>query len=138
MASASGNVGAAMRDLMRAGSSAFLLLLMMVLGGLVLWVGVPVATLYVGSQVQTSTGSLGAALGAMVVALVAGIAIVLWLLGWLNHRHANAREARGLEAHGQVALEGIMAVSATVAVVGFAAWFFVLSGSSPFPFFSAR
>jgi hypothetical protein len=120
-----------MRDLMRAGSSAFLLLLMMVLGGLVLWVGVPVATLYVGSQV-------GAALGAMVVALVAGISIVLWLLGWLNHRHANARGARGLEAHGQVALEGIMAVSATVAVVGFAAWFFVLSGSSPFPFFSAR
>ncbi len=127
-----------MRDLMRAGSSALLLLLMMILGGFVLWVGVPVATLYVGSRVQTETGSLGAALGALVVALITGIAIVLWLLGRLNDRHAHAREARGLEAHGQVALEGIMAVSATIAVVGFAAWFFVFSGSSPFPFFSAR
>ena len=34
-------------------------------GGIVLWVGVPVGWLYIGSQVQASTGSLGTAMGVM-------------------------------------------------------------------------
>lgn len=122
-----------MRDLMRAGSSALVLLTMMVLGGIVLWVGVPLMTLYVGSQVQSSTGSLGAALAASAAVLLVGIAIVLWLLGWLSRRHEHVREARGLDSHGQVALEAIMAVSATIALVTFVVWFFVFSGSSPVP-----
>jgi hypothetical protein len=122
-----------MRDLMRAGSSAVLLLTMMVLGGLVLWIGIPLLTLYVGSQVQSGTGSVGAALAVSAVVLTVGIVLVMWLLGWLSRRHAHARAARGLEPHGQVALEGIMAASATIAIIGFAAWFFIFSGASPFP-----
>lgn len=122
-----------MRDLMRAGSSALLLLTMMVLGGIGLWVGVPLLTLYVGSQVESGTGSVGAALAASAAVLVASIAIVLWILGSLSRRHEHVREARGLDPHGQVALEGIMAVSATIAVLGFVAWFFIFSGSSPVP-----
>jgi hypothetical protein len=122
-----------MRDLMRAGSSAVLLLTMMVLGGLVLWIGVPLLTLYVGSQVQSGTGSIGAALAVSAAVLALGVVVVVWLLGWLNRRHEHVREARGLDPHGQVALEGIMAVSATIALVGFIAWFFVFSGASPVP-----
>ncbi len=123
-----------MRDLLRAGSSALLLLLMMLLGGLVLWVGLPVGWLYVGSQVEGATDSLGAALGVMAAGLVLSIGVVVSLLGWLSRKHSEAREARGLEAHGQVALEAIMAVSATLAVLGFVAWFLLFSGSSPIPF----
>ncbi len=43
------------------------------------------------------------------------------------------REARGLEDHGQTALEAVMTVSAGVAIVGFGVWFFLFSGSSPAP-----
>lgn len=123
-----------MRDLLRAGSAALLLLLMMLLGGLVLWLGLPVGWLWVGSQVQGSADSLGAALAVMAVGLVASIAVVMAVLGWMSRKHAELREARGLEGRGQVALEGIMAVSATLAVAGFVAWFLLFSGSSPIPF----
>lgn len=123
-----------MRELLRAGTSALLLLAMMAVGGLALWIGVPLGWLYVGSLVQGETGSLGGALAVMAVGVAASIALIVSLLGWLSRKHAHVREARGLDAHGPVALEGIMAVSATLAIAGFAAWFFLLSGSSPVPF----
>lgn len=122
-----------MRDLMRAGASAFLLLAMMFLASLVLWIGIPAGWLYIGSQVQGATGSLGTALAVIAAGILVSIAIVVALLGWLSRRHSHVREARGLEPTGQAALEGVMAVSAGVAVVGFAAWFFLFSGSSPLP-----
>lgn len=123
-----------MRDLLRAGWSALLLLVMMGVGGLLLWVGVPLGWLYVGSLVQGETGSLGVALAVMALGVAASIALIVSLLGWLNRMHAHARETRGLEAHGPVALEGIMAVSAMIALVGFVVWFLLFSGASPIPF----
>lgn len=123
-----------MRDLLRAGWSALLLLAMMGLGGLVLWVGVPLGWLYVGSLVQGETGSLGAALAVMALGVAASIALVVSILGWLSRRHSHVRESRGLEGHGPVALEGLMAVSAMVALIGFVTWFLLFSGSSPIPF----
>ena len=122
-----------MRELLRAGSSALLLLLMMFLGSLVLWVGVPVGWLYIGSQVQAATESIGAAIAVMMIGVLVSIALLIPVLGWLNNKHAELREARGLEPHGQVALEGVLTVSAGIALVCFAAWFFLFSGSSPIP-----
>jgi nitric oxide reductase large subunit len=120
------------RALLASGSGA-LLLAIMFLGGIVLWIGVPVGWLYVGSLVQGSTGSLGTALLVMMVGVVASIAAIVPLLGWLARKHAHVREARGLEDHGLVALEGVLTVSAGIALVGFGVWFFLLSGSSPLP-----
>jgi len=120
------------RALLTGGSGA-LLTLIMLCGGLVLWVGVPLLWLYVGSQVQVSTGSLGAALLVVMIGVLVSIAVVVALLGWLSRKRGELRVARGLEDHGQVALEGVMAVSATIAVLGFGAWFFLFSGSSPLP-----
>lgn len=122
-----------MRGVLRAGWSALLLLAMMLLGGLTLWVGVPLGWLYVGSLVQGETGSLGAALGVMALGVAASIALIVSLLGWLSRKHSDVREARGLDSRGPVALEGIMAVSAGIALVAFGAWFFLFSGSSPVP-----
>lgn len=123
-----------MRDLLRAGASAVLVLAMMVLGGLALWVGVPLGWLYVGSLIQGETGSLGTALAAMAAGVAASIAVIVYLLGWLGRKHADLREARGLDPHGAVGLEGILAVSAGLALIAFAAWFLFFSGSSPIPF----
>ena len=105
----------------------------MVAASAVLWVGVPVGWLWVGSQIQAATDSLGLALLAMATGVAASIAALLRLLGWLNVEYAHARERRGLESYGNVALEGVMAVSAGLALVSFCIWFFLFSGSSPVP-----
>lgn len=106
---------------------------MMVLASLVLWLGVPVGWLYVASQVQVATDSLGLALLAAAGGVAASIALIVWLLGWLSRMHVEAQAARGRESHGQVALEAIMAISAGIALVSFVIWFLFLAGSSPIP-----
>ena len=99
----------------------------------VLWVGVPFGWLWVGSQVQAETDSIGLALLVMAVGVVASIAVLMRVLGWLNLQYIHARERRGLETYGNVTLEGVMAVSAGLALVSFCIWFFLFSGSSPVP-----
>jgi heme/copper-type cytochrome/quinol oxidase subunit 2 len=106
----------------------------MVLTAVVLWVGVPFGWLWVGSQVQAATDSIGLALLAMAVGVAVSIAVLMRLMGWLNLQHIHARERRGLETYGNVTLEGVMAVSAGLALVCFCIWFFLFSGSSPIPF----
>jgi heme/copper-type cytochrome/quinol oxidase subunit 2 len=123
----------AVRRLLLLSSSGLLLLAIMFLGSLVLWVGVPLAWLWVGSQVEGATQSLGAALAVAILGVAVSIVVLVPLLGWLNKLHEELRVARGFESHGQTALEAVMAVSAAVAVVGFVVWFFVFSGSSPVP-----
>ena len=120
-----------MRNLLRTGGSGVLLLLIMLGGGLLLWIGVPVAWLYLGSQVQGKTNSLGAALAVMFVGVLVSIFAIVPVLGWLNGKHIDLREARGLESHGNTALEAVMTVSAAIAVVGFGIWFFIIEGPGP-------
>jgi hypothetical protein len=121
------------RNLLRTGGSGLVLVVIMFVGGLGLWVGVPLGWLYIGSQVQGETNSLGAALGVMFVGSIVSIVVLVFLLGRLNRLHAELRERRGLEDRGNTALEAVMTVSAAVAIIGFAVWFFLLSGSSPVP-----
>jgi len=104
---------------------------MMLGAGLVLWIGVPVAWLYIGSQVQGSTGSIGTALAVMMVGVVVSIVAIVPLLGWLNRKHLELREARGLDTHGATALEAVMTVSVAIAVIAFSIWFFVIAGPGP-------
>jgi hypothetical protein len=120
-----------MRNLLRAGASGLLVLLMMLGAGLVLWIGVPVGWLYVGSQVQGATDSIGTAIAVMMVGVVVSIVAVVPILGWLNRKHLELRAARGLDTHGQTALEAVMTVSVVVAVVAFVVWFFVIVGPGP-------
>ena len=120
-----------LRNLLRTGGSGLLLILIMLGGGIVLWVGVPVLWLWVGSQIQGKTHSLGAALAAMFLGVLASIFTIVPLLGWLNRKHIELREARGLESYGNTALEAVMTVSAVIAVVAFGFWFFIIEGPGP-------
>jgi hypothetical protein len=120
-----------MRNLVRAGLSGVLVLLMMLGAGLVLWIGVPLGWLYVGSQVQGATDSIGTAIAVMLVGVVVSIVAVVPMLGWLNRKHLELRAARGLDTHGQTALEAVMTVSVVVAVLVFVVWFFVIVGPGP-------
>jgi heme/copper-type cytochrome/quinol oxidase subunit 2 len=116
---------------MRAGASGLLVLLMMLGAGLVLWIGVPLGWLYVGSRIQESTDSVGLAIAAMMSGAVVSIVALVPMLGLLNRKHLELREARGLDAHGQTALEAIMTVSVAVAVLAFVVWFFLIEGPGP-------
>lgn len=122
-----------MRRALATGGSGVILILIMLGGGLLLWVGVPVGWLYIGSQIQASTGSLGTAMAAMMIGVIVSIAVIVMALVWLNAKHQDLREERGLDDHGQTALEAVMTVSAGLALLGFVAWFFLFSGASPLP-----
>lgn len=121
------------RGWVRAGSSTAFLLLLMFLGSLGLWVGAPVLWLWIGGGVQGATNSVGAAIAAILVGFVATVILAVPVLSWLSRRHAEARAARGLEDLGRVVLDGVLVVSAAIAVVVFAIWFFFLSGAEPIP-----
>lgn len=105
-----------MRSLLRTGESAALLALMFA-GALAMWIGVPLGWLYIGSLVQDATGSVGAALGLMLVGSVATILVLVVVLGRLNDGYEHVREARGLDNYGQAPLEAMLVVSAALAVV---------------------
>ena len=125
--------GGSVRGLVRAGSSTALLLLLMFVGSLGLWVGAPVLWLWIGGLVQGASGSVGAAIAVILVGFVATVVMFVPLLSWLSRRYAEAREARGLDDLGRAPLEGVLVVSAAIAVVAFAVWFFFLSGAEPIP-----
>lgn len=113
-------------------ASAFLFALMCV-ASVALWVGAPVLWLWVGGRVQGASGSVGPAIAVALIGFVITVVLFVPLLGWLGRRHADARAARGLDDLGRAALEGVMVVSAALAVVAFAVWFLFLAGAEPVP-----
>ena len=119
-----------LRELLSGPASAALVLLMLV-GGLFLWVGVPIGWLWIGSQVQGSA-SLGTALMVTMVGIVLSITALVFVLGWLNRRHAELNERRDRPLRSS-ALEVILVSSAGLAVLGFVIWFFLFAGASPLP-----
>jgi uncharacterized membrane protein YbhN (UPF0104 family) len=123
--------GPRLRSLLAGPASAVLLVLMLV-GCLFLWVGVPLGWLWVGSQVQGS-GSLGTALLVTMTGVLVTVVAVVYALSWLNRRHAELREARARPSSSQSALEVMFVVSAGLSVVLFVVWFFGFAGSSPIP-----
>jgi heme/copper-type cytochrome/quinol oxidase subunit 2 len=112
--------------------SASLLVVIMFFGSLVLWVGVPVGWLWIGSQLQPTSG-LATAIGAMMIGMLLTIALLVTFLAWVNRKHIELQEARGYYGGQTTALELVLVASAVIAVFGFAVWFFGFSGSSPIP-----
>src|SRR6476619_6822850 len=92
------------------GASAGLTLVIMVGASLFLWIGVPVAWLWIGSQVQGETGSLGLAILVMMVGAIVSIVGIAWLLGQLGHAHNRLREARGDEPSQTPRLEMVLVI----------------------------
>jgi hypothetical protein len=125
-----GDLGVGARAL-NYGASAVLTGVIMVGASLLLWIGVPAGWLWIGSQVQGSTGSVGTAIAVMLVGVIVSIIALAYLLGKLNRMHERLRERRGVEATGPPLLEVVLVVTAAIALVGFAIWFFVFTGPGP-------
>ena len=122
-----------MRAQLRTGTGALLVVLIMFIGSLGLWVGTPLLWLWVGSQIQGATASLGTALGVMFVGVIASVALVAILLAKLSEVYRANCLARGLDDPGHLVLEGVLVVSAGLTLVAFVIWFFLFAGSSPVP-----
>ncbi len=122
-----------MRSLLRTGTGAILVIAIMFIGSLVLWVGTPLLWIWVASQIQGSTESLGTALAAAFVGVIVTIGLLATILGRLSDIYRGNCRARGLGDPGHVVLEGVLVVSAAVAVVGFLIWFLLFAGAAPAP-----
>jgi hypothetical protein len=109
-----------------------LLILAMVAGCLLLWVGVPLGWLWIGSQVQGSA-SLGTALMVTMIGVVATVVVVAALLSALNRRHLALQEQRHGQLPAHSMLEVMLVLSAGFAVIAFSVWFFGFAGTSPIP-----
>jgi hypothetical protein len=122
-----------MRALLRTGTGALLVVLIMFIGSLGLWVGTPLLWLWVASQIQGATESLGTALAAAFAGVIATIAVLAGLLARLSDIYRCNCLARGQADPGHVVLEGVLVVSAGVTIFVFVIWFFFLAGASPVP-----
>jgi hypothetical protein len=122
-----------MREALKTGAGAVLVLLIMVVGSFGLWLGTPLAWLWIGSQIQGSTDSVGAALGVTFPGAVVTIVILASLLAKLSDIYRANRQARGLEDPGHLVLEGVLVISAAVTLAVFIVWFFFVAGANPVP-----
>jgi len=118
--------------ILRTGVAAILVVLIMLIGSLVLWLGTPLLWLWIGSQIEAVT-SVGAAVGATFLGAVLTIVLVAGVLAKLSNVYRANCVARGLGDPGHVVLEMVLVVSASVSLVGFVVWFFFLAGAEPLP-----
>jgi hypothetical protein len=107
--------------------------MIMTIGSFVLWVGTPLLWLWVGSQIEGGTGSLGGALGATFLGAVLTIIALAVVLSKLSDVYRSNAVARGRDDPGHFILEVVLVISASVALVAFVVWFVFLSGAEPLP-----
>jgi hypothetical protein len=125
---------------------AILLVLLMAIGSVVMWLGVPLGLIYAASKLADSANpSVGPYL-LVFIGLPIGMAIVGKLLGYLDRAHSrltrrgddgprraswlkSMRAERTSNRRGGV-LDKVMIVSVCLAIVVFGVWFFGFAGSS--------
>lgn len=122
-----------MRELLRTGTGAVLVVAIMLIGSLGLWLGTPLLWLWVGSQIQGATASLGTSVGATFIGAVVTIVVIAGLLSKLSNVYRHNCVARGRDDPGHFVLEVVLVVSASVTLVGFVIWFLFLAGADPLP-----
>src|SRR5579884_106562 len=113
-----------MRDPMRTGLGALLVVAIMLTGSLVMWIGAPLLWLWIGSQIEGAGASVTAAIGSAFLGAVLTIVLVAGLLTKLSNFYRANQQARGRDDPGPIVLEAVVVTSAGVAVVVFLIWFF--------------
>ena len=125
---------------------AMFLVLLMGLGSVVMWLGIPLVLVYAASQLaDTSSPTLGPYL-LVFIGLPIGMAIMAKLLGYLDRVHqayTRTRDDRPQQAPWMRSMRGergstrkrgvldtVMIVSVGVALASFGLWFFGFAGSS--------
>jgi hypothetical protein len=125
--------------------AAMLLVLLMAVGSVIMWIGVPLGLIYAASQLADSSRPSAGPYLLILLGLPVGMAIVGTFLGWLDRLHGkltgrheerhrptwlrSMRAERTSSRRGGV-LDKVMIVSVALALVAFGVWFFGFAGSS--------
>jgi len=123
---------------------AFLIAAAMLLAALSLWTAIPLAWLWIGSQIaETQFPSVGP-YAIVFFGVVVSILLVAWLLGKLNQAYLRLTGSSSVEpirlgwmrgltessiARPPSILEAVIVGSVIIAIVALAIWFFTLAGS---------
>jgi len=124
---------------------ALILVLLMAVGSVVMWIGVPVGLIYLASRVADSSPPSAGPYLLVLIGLPVGMPIVAKRLGTLDRLHGrltgrheerhratwlrSMRAERTSTRRGGV-LDQVMIVSVGLALVAFGVWFFGFAGSS--------
>ena len=115
------------------GPESLALVALMGAGCMALWVAIPVAWLWIGSQVEANA-DIATGLGVAMAGSILSIIVAVVLLARLNSRHLELQRRRKGDDHAQTSvLELMLVVTAAVAVVIFGVWFLLFAGTSPAP-----
>ena len=123
------------------------LIALMAFFSVMLWLGIPIGWLWIGSQVQSNTQSSGFGPYFLVLAGIGvSVFVVTKLLAWLNRTYARVsgaedvvrvrppwyRSMRGEDDSRppRSVLDVVMVISVSIAVTAMTIWFFFFAGSS--------
>jgi hypothetical protein len=96
--------------------------------GVLMWIGVPGAWLYIGSQIKGSTDSLGLALAVMGIGALGTIVGLVKILGLLNRSWLDSYVALNERKPQRTPLEPVLVISAMIALAVFGIWFIFFAG----------
>ena len=123
----------AVRTLLRNTTGAVLLLTIMVTGSIVLWAGTPLLWLWIASQIQGATESMGTSILAGFGGVILTVLAIASVLSRLSDVYCANCRARGLQDPGHSVLETVLIVSAGISIVIFGIWFLFFAGADPAP-----
>jgi hypothetical protein len=125
---------------------AVFLVLLMALGSVVMWVGVPLGLIYLAAHLSGSSNPSAGPYVLVLVGLPVGMAIVGKLLGVLDRAHSRltgrvdhtrrpaawmrSMRAERTSTRRPGVLDRVMLTSVFLAIVAFGVWFFAFAGSS--------
>jgi hypothetical protein len=90
----------------------------------------PLAWLWIGSQAEYVTGYVTVGISTAMIGTLASLMFTMVIAKRLDHAWKLVRRAGGHHQE-RGALERIFVVSATIAVIGFGCWFFLIQGPGP-------
>ena len=125
---------------------AIVLVLLMAVGSVIMWIGVPLGLIYVASQLADSSNPSAGPYVLVLIGLPIGMAIVGKCLGILDRAHARltgriddsrrpatwmrSMRAERVSTRRAGVLDRVMIASVALAILAFGIWFFGFAGSS--------
>jgi hypothetical protein len=125
---------------------AIVLVLLMAVGSVIMWIGVPLGLIYIASQLASSSNPTAGPYVLVLVGLPIGMALVGKCLGILDRAHARltgrvdttrrpatwmrSMRAERVSTRRVGVLDRVMIASVALAILAFAVWVFGFAGSS--------
>ena len=106
-------------------------------GSMLMWLPIPVAWMWVGARVYDLTGSLATDMGVAFFGFLATTILTMKALARIDTAWVSVRRRAGHDQR-QGALTYVVVASATVGIVGFYVWYYVLSKAFILPFMPSQ